>query len=184
MIGGGGGTRISVLCMVPRDYMACVSDSRSSDHGCAHQCGRQSVMSCHSASPLDMKSQKRLAPTGCGLSFQKPRRLASIGGRQDSFPHQLGDQRGNRFIPCARIGIGIYGLTSRVSTTHDVLSHNRCDLSLSESVRRPYPHAHALLTSTPPRHALVAFQCYLLESRGFPRLVLMLPLRRVVAKYI
>jgi hypothetical protein len=62
-------------------------------------------------------------------------------------------------------------------------SHNRCDLSLSESVRRAYPHAYAM-TSTPPRHALVSFQCYLVESLGFPRLVLMLPLRRVVARYI
>jgi hypothetical protein len=48
--------------------------------------------------------------------------IGALGGRQDSVPHQLGDQSGNRFIPCAWIGIGIYGLTFSVSTTHGVLT--------------------------------------------------------------
>jgi len=105
--GGGRGVRIDVPRMVPRGYMTRASHSRGSDHGYGDQCGRQKVMTGHSTSPMDMRSQQRLAPQDCGFSFQRPRRLMSRRGRQDSVSHQSGDQTGDRFIPCPWMGISI-----------------------------------------------------------------------------
>jgi hypothetical protein len=62
MTGGGRGARIGVLCAVPRGYMARASHSGSCEHGCGDQCSRQKFKLSHLISPLQMKSQRRVAP--------------------------------------------------------------------------------------------------------------------------
>src|ERR1700694_2724689 len=57
----GRGTRIGVLCEVPRGYMAPASHSGSCEHGCGDQCSRQKFKLSHLISPLHMKSQRRVA---------------------------------------------------------------------------------------------------------------------------
>jgi hypothetical protein len=58
----GRGTRIAVLCEVPRGYIALASHGGRCEHGCGDQCNRQKFKLRHSISPFDIKSQQRLGP--------------------------------------------------------------------------------------------------------------------------
>jgi hypothetical protein len=57
----GHGTRVGVLCAVPRGHMALASHSGSCEHSCGDQCSRQKFKLRHSMLPFDM-SQQLLAP--------------------------------------------------------------------------------------------------------------------------
>jgi hypothetical protein len=63
----GRGRRMGV---VPQGYMVLASHRGSCERGCGEQCSRQKFKPGHSISPLDVKSQPRLAPLRNGAAIR------------------------------------------------------------------------------------------------------------------
>jgi len=89
--------RDSRFGVVPQGYMALASHSGSCERGCRDHCNRQKLKLGHSISPLDMKSQQRLAPPGNGAAIVlfKEHFLTSFHRRARS-AHGLVSSHGDR----------------------------------------------------------------------------------------